>query len=280
MRTLRYARIPLRQRLAAAALTTVAMTTCAPAQADSVRLPPTAGAFDYQLGGAYEQPGLAVVTRDAAASPLPGAYNVCYVNGFQTQPGSGAQWLAERPSAVLRDDGGRPVTDPDWPDEYILDPSTPEQRALILDAIRPVVVGCADRGFDAIEIDNLDTFTRFDRVSRAGALDLAASYAGLAHGLGLAIGQKNAVEITDIGRRQLGFDFAVAEECAAYDECAGYRDSYGDHVLEIEYTDNLPTDFGDVCASQDRAPLTILRDRDLVPAGTPGHVYQQCAPGS
>ncbi|WP_414685574.1 endo alpha-1,4 polygalactosaminidase [Microbacterium sp. LMI1x-1-1.1] len=37
-----------------------------------------------------------------------------------------------------------------------------------------------------------------------------------------------------------GFDFAVVEECAAYEECSAYTEVYGDHVLAIEYTDNLP----------------------------------------
>ncbi len=69
---------------------------------------------------------------------------------------------------------------------------------------------------------------------------MARSFAGLAHDRGLAIGQKNAAESTDVCRREVGFDFAVAEECAAYRECDRYRRSYGPHVLQIEYTDNLP----------------------------------------
>jgi hypothetical protein len=276
--TARYGSPLNRWAAAAVALTTVALAGAAPASADAVRLPPATGVFDYQLGGAYGLPGLTVVTRDAAEQPLPGAYNVCYVNGFQTQPGDGADWLSRRPAAVLRDGAGTPVVDPDWPDEYVLDPSTPDRRATILEAVRPVITGCADRGFDAVEVDNLDTYTRFGQISQTGALDLAASYASLAHGLGLAIGQKNAAEIAGTGRAQLGFDFAVAEECAAFDECAAYQRAYGAHVLQIEYADNLPTAFGAVCDAPGRAPLTILRDRDLVPAGAPGHVYQQCPP--
>lgn len=257
-------------------LTTATLAGSVTAHADGIRLPPVAGAFDYQLGGAYDLPGAAVVARDATARPQRGAYNVCYVNGFQTQPGDGADWLARHPAALLWTPAGTPVTDPDWPDEYILDPSTAGRRAAILDALRPAVAGCAQRGFDAVEIDNLDTFTRFPQITRAGALELAAAYIASAHDLGLAVGQKNAVELAGIGRTQLGFDFAVTEECAAFDECAAYRRAYGSHVLEIEYTDNSPTSFTSVCGSADRAPLTILRDRGLVPAGAPGHVYAQC----
>jgi len=263
-------------RLAGLLLAAAVVAGCtAPEASAEVRLPPAVGSFDYQLGGAYDTPGLSVVARDATATPMPGAYNVCYVNGFQTQPGEAQQWLRDRDSALLRD-GGEPVTDPDWPDEYVLDPSTAPQRAMILDVLGPVVSRCADKGFDAVEVDNFDTFTRFPGVDRAGALELARSYARIAHDRGLAIGQKNAAESTEVGRRDVGFDFAVAEQCAAYDECDRYRTVYGDHVMQIEYDDDLPAPFREVCASPDRAPLTILRDRDLVARGAKGYAYEQC----
>ena len=224
---------------------------------------------------------LAVVVRDASNNPMPRAYNVCYVNGFQSQPGDGEHWLQTRGSAVLRDADGMPVTDPDWPDEYVLDPSTEAQRAMILDTLGPLLTECADKGFDAVEIDNFDTFTRFSdpatgRIDEAGAIELARSFANLAHGRGLAIGQKNAAESSGRGRLDVGFDFAVAEECAAYRECGHYAQAYGPHVLQIEYADDLPVPFDEVCDSPDRAPLTILRDRGLVARGADGFVHRQC----
>lgn len=251
------------------------LAACAPPATAELRLPPDRGSFDYQLGGAYDTAGLAVVARDASDRPLAGAYNVCYVNGFQTQPGESDNWLTRHGTALLRDAAGEPVVDPDWTDEYVLDPSTEAQRATIVEVVGPVLEECARNGFDAVEIDNLDTFARFPRIDRAGALDLAGRYVALAHGHGLAAAQKNAAEFTEQGRG-LGFDFAVAEECAAFDECASYSRAYGRHVLQIEYTDNLPASFDNVCADAGRAPLTILRDRDLAPAGEAGHVYAQC----
>ncbi|AXK74471.1 hypothetical protein DXK33_04435 [Mycolicibacterium neoaurum] len=265
------------RRLLAVAVSSLAVSTTVVgphASAAPAALPPTTGGFDYQLGGASDVPALAVVVRDSTAQPLAGAYNICYLNGFQTQPG--ADWSGDRGSALLRDESGTPVADADWPDEYILDPSTPSQRTTILQVLTPGLNRCAANGFDAVEIDNLDTFTRFPAIERAGAMELARSYIALAHGRGLAIGQKNAAELAGIGRGQLGFDFAVTEECAAYDECNAYTGPYGPHVLQIEYVDNLPAPFAAVCAAPDRAPLTILRDRDLTPPGAAGHVYQQC----
>lgn len=268
--------MPSKGAFIAACATVPALTFCPPASAAPVALPPTTGGFDYQLGGPSDIPGLAVVARDSTDTPLVGAYNICYLNGFQTQPGSGQDWLTHRGDAVLRDATGAPVVDPDWPDEYILDPSTAERRAAILEVLTPSLNRCADNGFDAVEIDNLDTFTRYPGIDRTGALDLARNFVTLAHGRGLAIGQKNAAEIAGTGHDEIGFDFAVAEECAAYDECSAYTGVYGSHVLQIEYSDNLPVPFAGVCSRPDRAPLAILRDRDLTPEGAPGHIYQQC----
>ncbi|MGP9681069.1 endo alpha-1,4 polygalactosaminidase [Brachybacterium sp. AOP3-A1-3] len=242
-----------------------------------VALPPTTGGFDYQLGGAYAA-DVAVVVRDASAEPLPGAYSICYVNGFQTQPDQAGFWL-ERPELLLTDSGGAPVADPDWPDEYVLDPSTAAQREGILDILEPVIAGCAEAGFDAVEIDNLDTWTRFDAIDEGGARSLAARYVEIAHASGLAIAQKNAAEIAGTAHTELGFDLAVTEECGRYDECSAYTGVYGEHVLQIEYPESLAEgglSFADVCADPERAPLTILRDVELVASGEDGYLYESC----
>ena len=246
-------------------------------------LPPTEGVFDYQLGGAYDSvevdgdaASIDVVVRDATAEPLEDAYSICYVNGFQTQPGDDDLWGDE---LLLRDSEGDAVIDPDWPDESVLDPSTEQQRAGILAVIGPVIAGCADDGYDAVEIDNLDTWTRFPQIDEAGAHALARAYVDRAHRAGLAIAQKNAAEIADVAHTDLGFDFAVAEECAVWDECGAYRDVYGEHVLQIEYPDALfeaGLTFDNACDAGDRAPLTIQRDRDLVAAGGDDYLYEAC----
>lgn len=274
--------------IALAVLCALALTGCGSTThgaTATVRLPPTSGGFDYQLGGAYAptEP-VAVVVRDVTAEPLPGAYNVCYVNGFQTQPGDAGLWREERGELLLRDGDGAVVIDPNWPDEYILDPSSESSRGAIFGFIAPLISECAEKGFDAVDLDNLDIASRFTdaahgRIDPAGVTALAGMYVQRAHDEGLAIGQKNAAEMADAGRRQIGFDFAVAEGCAAYGECAAYAEVYGEHVLQIEYTDNLPTGFEAVCASADRAPLTILRDRPLSTPDGVDYAYEQCPDG-
>ena len=256
------------------------------AETDGVQLPPTQGIFDYQLGGAYDSVQMEtgdsapdVVVRDATATALDGAYSVCYVNGFQTQPDEAEEWLTSRAHLLLRDSKGEPEPDPDWPDEYILDPSSAENRESILSIIGPAIDGCARSGFEAVEIDNLDTWTRFDRINPKGAQALARAYVDRAHRTGLAIGQKNAAEIAATAHDDWGFDFAITEECGVFEDCGSYAAAYGTHVLQIEYPDALADvgmSFDDVCADPDRAPLTILRDRDLVARGEPGYLYDRC----
>ncbi|MGO2151931.1 MAG: endo alpha-1,4 polygalactosaminidase [Microbacterium gubbeenense] len=283
--------------LAGVIAATALLAACSSGAADAVtptsdssafELPPTSGVFDYQLGGAYDEldlgdepVGIDVVVRGATSKPLDGAYSVCYVNGFQTQPDDAEFWL-EYEDLLLHDSAGDLVIDPEWPDEYVLDPSSAEARQRILEILGPVIDGCAADGFDAVEIDNLDTWTRFDQIDEVGAHELAGEYVARTHDAGMAIAQKNAAEITQVAHDEIGFDFAVTEECGVWEECAAYTDVYGDHVLQIEYPAALgeaEMTFDEVCALTDRATLTILRDVELVSAGTAGYVYDACSDG-
>ena len=248
----------------------------AAAPAGAVRLPPP-GVVDYQLGGAYTpQEGVVGVSRDSSDDPAPGLYSICYVNGFQTQPADRDLWLTDHPDLVLRS-GGDPVIDENWPDELIVDTSTSEKRARIAEIMGSALDRCAASGFDAVEIDNLDSYSRSDgQLTDDDAIALAALYAARAHAAGLAIAQKNSAELGERGRDEAGFDFAVAEECYRFDECAVYGDVYGDHVLDIEYSDDLRGDFSDACDDEDSPASTILRDRDLVTPSSEDYVFQAC----
>ena len=70
-----------------------------------------------------------MVTRDSTDDPVPGIFNICYVNGFQSQPGS--NWPV---NLVVQKAGGKPLNDPNWPDEFLLDISNDVQRKANLDA--------------------------------------------------------------------------------------------------------------------------------------------------
>ena len=261
------ARMPgLRLLLTACVLACLSTGTAAGAE---VSLPDPAQDWAYQIGGAEEAvPGVDTVSRDREESPVAGAYNLCYVNAFQTQPNETAFW--QRPGhrdLVLRR-AGRPVVDGAW-GEWLLDTSTAGKRTRIARIVGRWIAGCARDGFDAVEPDNLDSWVRSrGLLDRADNLDLARRLARRAHSAGLAIAQKNAAEVAARGPAT-GFDLAVAEECGRYDECGRYAAAYADRVLVVEYRRR---DFVAACAAWgERLPI-VLRDR----AVSAGGVDERC----
>ncbi|MFM9599640.1 endo alpha-1,4 polygalactosaminidase [Streptomyces turgidiscabies] len=240
--------------------------TASPTPSAEVRLPPPNAGFDYQIGGAYPPPaGVRVVSRDRTAAPAAGLYNVCYVNAFQAQPGAEKAWPAD---LLLRDANGEVVVDEDW-DEALLDIGTAAKRSRIAARVNKWTDGCADKGFDAVEPDNYDSYTRSDGLLTAGdATAFITLLSRHAHTRGLAVGQKNTVGLAGL-RKRTGLDFAVAEECGEYDECGEYAQAFDDRVLVIEYTDSgLRKARG---AFGDRLSI-VRRDVDVSTPGSAGYV--------
>lgn len=221
---------------------------------------PTGTDVDYQLGGAVDPPdNVGIVVRDRAEQPVGGRYNVCYVNGFQTQPDEGKFWRGHK-NLILRQKG-RPVVDEVW-GEKLLDTRTPKKRAKLGKIVGRWIEGCAADGFDAVEFDNLDTFSRSRKlIKRKDNRRFARILVDAAHDHGLSAGQKNWAEWN--GTR-VGFDFAISEECGAYNECGSYVDNYDDQVLMIEY---VKRDFEKTCAAYGDEVAVVLRDIDLTPKG-------------
>lgn len=234
-------------------------------------LPPVNAKVDYQLGGAYTPPaGVTVVSRDRTESPAPGIYNICYVNGFQIQPGEEAMWMQQHAELILRD-GGQPVIDVDW-NEMLIDVSTPAKRTAVAQIVGGWIDGCRTAGFDAIEIDNLDSYSRsHGLLTEDNAVAAMKLFADHAHSAGMAIAQKNSAEIV-VRKTELGTDFAVAEECNTYDECDAYTAGYGDHVIVIEY---VRADFTKGCTAFPNLSI-VLRDRNLVLPTAGAYVYDGC----
>ena len=251
-----------------------ALAGCAPA-APAWDLPPAGASPDYQLGEAYDaDPRVGIIARDRTAPAAPEAYSICYVNGFQTQPGELASWPEQ---ALLHSTNGEIRFDPDWPDEALLDTSTAAARTTIVDRASGWIEGCARDGFDAVEFDNLDSYTRSEgALTLADNLAVATALVRVAHDAGLAAGQKNASEDAAVLRERAAFDFAVTEECSVFNECGAYTAVYGDHVINIEYTDDLPRPFAEMCADEEAPASMVLRDRLLGAPGDPGYTFELC----
>lgn len=242
------------------------------ASGNEILLPPEDGSFDYQIGGGYEPPaGVVVLSRDREDVPAPGLYNICYVNGFQTQPSEQEWWLAEHPDLLLRDAGGEPIVDEDW-GELLFDTSTSEKRAALAAIVGEWILGCEARGFDAVEVDNLDSYSRSDGLlSPEDNVAFMALLSEIAHENGLASGQKNSTEVLSFAE-EMGTDFAVAEECNRWDECADYQEVYGDRVYVIEYREQ---DFDKGCAEFPELSI-VLRDLDVTTPDSGTYIYEGC----
>jgi hypothetical protein len=247
-----------------------------PAQAADYALPPAGGQYDSQLGGAYPPPpGTAIVSRDRTDAPAPGLYNICYINAFQTQPQDTEWWLSNHPALLLMQDG-QPIEDANWPGELLFDTGTQAKRDGLLAIVSGWIDTCARDGFDVIEADNLDTYSRSGgALSITDNLSFAQALVAHAHAQGLAVAQKNGVELGPRGP-QAGFDFAIVESCQVWDECGVYIAQYGDHVLAIEYTDTDRRHFEMVCDRYGANIPVILRDRNLTTPAEAAYLYQAC----
>jgi hypothetical protein len=236
--------------------------------------PPANATFDYQIGGAYPPPaGVTVVSRDSEAAPAAGLYNICYVNAFQAQPGADSWWQANHPDLLLRDANGKLVVDEDW-DELMLDFSTPAKRTALTGIVGGWIDQCAAKGFRAVEPDNLDSYTRSKGLlTKTQAIAYVTSLSTRAHAKGLAVGQKNTAELSSADARKAGLDFAVAEECADFDECDAYTASYGNNVIVIEYS---RSGFTKACNAYGSRLSVVLRDVDVTTPGSKSYTYQAC----
>jgi hypothetical protein len=227
----------------------------------AIALPPTGTDWDYQLGGARPVPDhVGIVERDRRATPISGKFNICYVNGFQTQADEKAFW--HRHWSLVLKRAGKPVVDSAW-GEWLLDIRSGPKRAALASIMGRWTDRCAKDGFAAVEYDNLDSFNRsHGLISTADTKAYASLLVGRAHDAGLAAAQKNRAGWDGT---TVGFDFAIAEQCAQYHECGSYVDHYGSHVLAVEYHN---ASFTRACQDWADRIAVVRRDVNLTRHGT------------
>jgi hypothetical protein len=191
--------------------------------------------WQWQLTGAIDTSiDVAVYDLDAFTTPAStvaelkkaGRRTICYVN-----VGAKEDFRADAgkfPGEVV----GKDLEG--WPGEKWVDVRR-------WDKLEPVLAErfrtCKDKGFDAVEPDNVDAYSNesgFD-LTADDQLTYNRRVADLAHRTGLAVGLKNDVE--QAAALASAFDFAVNEECAKYDECATLKvfTSANKPVFHVEY---------------------------------------------
>jgi hypothetical protein len=199
----------------------------------------------------YDIDGFAATRTTVGELHRRGRKAICYV-----EAGAAADFrpdFADWPADLLgRSDG--------WPGERWLDIRSPAR-------LEPVLAKrfdmCRDKGFDAIEPDLIEHYandTGFP-ITAADQLRFNRFVARLAHERGLSVALKN--DVGQVPALVGDFDFAIDEECFAYDECEALRPfiAAGKAVLHAEY-DVSPAEFCPVTSALGFSSIGKNRELD------------------
>jgi hypothetical protein len=185
------------------------------------------GAVDTTVdAGTYDIDLFATSPETVEALQTSGRRVICYVNA-----GALETW---RPDATQLPDEVRGERLDDWRGEYLLDIRR-------LDVLEPWLAArfdlCRDKGFDAVEPDNVDGYILESGFPLTAEDQLAFNrmLARLAHERGLAVGLKN--DLDQVNELADDFDFAVNEQCVEYRECQRLAPfvERGKPVYHVEY---------------------------------------------
>lgn len=176
----------------------------------------------------YDIDGEAATTALVAAMHQKGIHAICYISaGTYENFRSDAKQF---PASVLGKTNG-------WPGEKWLD-----IRAISI--LSPIMTArmqnCKNKGFDAIEPDNIDGYTNSTGFPLKASDQLAYNrfLADTAHSLGLSVALKNdGDQVRDLLSY---FDFDINEQCAQYSECGNLTPfvQANKAVFEAEYQGN------------------------------------------
>jgi len=191
----------------------------------------------YRHVSMYDVDGFDATAADVAAMHRAGIKVVCYLSA-----GSFENWrpdAARFPARLLGKDNG-------WPGEKWLDIRDAQREGSVLLSIMSRRLDmCQQKGFDGVELDNVDGYTNRTGfpLSAADQLFYDATLANRAHRRGLMVLQKN--DNAQIPQLLRYFDGALNEQCNQYHECTtkqngsfGY-DQYvaaGKPVFQAEYS--------------------------------------------
>ena len=217
-------------------------------------VPPRALTWYWQLQGAvnnsetvgaYDIDGFDNSAVEVATLHAQGKHVICYID-----VGTAENWRPDYssfPASVLGSPNG-------WPGERWLDV---RQLAVLEPIMTARFQMCRNKGFDAVEPDNMDGYENNSGfpITAAQQLSYDAWVATEVHSLGMAVFQKNDGE--QVSQLQPDFDGALTEQCNRYHECANF-DPYlaaGKPVLNAEYS--LPTSA--FCAADEAAGIMGAR---------------------
>ncbi|HEX3909804.1 MAG TPA: endo alpha-1,4 polygalactosaminidase [Solirubrobacteraceae bacterium] len=174
---------------------------------------------------AYDVDGFETEASEVAALHAQGKHVICYIDVGTAE--NFRPDYDEFPASTLGRKNG-------WPGERWLDIRR-------LATVEPIMLArfqmCREKGFDAVEPDNMEAFSNKSGFEISARQQLAYNewIANEVHALGMAVLQKNDGEQAD--ELQPYFDGALNEECNKYRECGLYQPylAAGKPVLNAEY---------------------------------------------
>jgi hypothetical protein len=174
---------------------------------------------------AYDIDGFDNTAAEVAALHAQGKHVICYVD-VGTAENFRPDYSAFPVSALGSSNG--------WPGEKWLDIRQ-------LGALEPLMIKrfdiCKEKGFDAVEPDNMDGYSNSTGFPLTAAEQLTYNewVATEVHSLGMAVLQKNDGE--QAAQLEPYFDGALDEQCNEYSECSSFQAylSAGKPVLNAEY---------------------------------------------
>jgi hypothetical protein len=252
--------------LLAAAVASACLLCCAPAQAASWWQPPQQLTWYWQLTGtplvepvdATDIDGFDAAASTVAGLHARGQHVICYID-----VGTAENWRSDYgqfPTADLGSSNG-------WPGEQWLNVAD--------SAIQPIMAArfqmCRQKGFDAVEPDNMDGYENSTGFSISASQQAAYDewVAQDVHSLGMAVLQKNDPE--QAAQLQPYFDGALDEQCNEYSECSSFAPyvSAGKPVLDAEYQSSLDPGF---CSADAAAHIMGA----LYALALDGSIYKPC----
>ena len=186
--------------------------------------------------GAYDIDGWGNTTQEVATLHARGVKVVCYMDAGTYEPG--------RPDSSSFPTSLKGNAVQGWPGEFWVDVRAAGPNHAALQAIIAARFKvCHDKGFDAVEPDNLDSYENDPGFDTTAADQLAYNewIATTVHGLGLAVFQKN--DLDQVVALQPSFDGILDEECNKYSECSSLAPytAAGKPVWDAEYNEDGET---------------------------------------
>jgi hypothetical protein len=229
---------------------------------------PTTAAWQWQLQGkvdtsvdaaVYEVDGFETAAKTVAELHRKGRRAICYLDV--------GSWESYRPDAGRFPKSVLGRAYEGYPDERWLDIRRIDLLAPIL---RDRFDLCRRKGFDAVEPDNIAGYENDTGFPLSGADQLRFDrwVAGEVHRRGMAVALKN--DPGQVGELVGRFDFAVVEECFAFDECSRFSPfvAAGKAVFVSEYDEPLAA----ICGQAERLRFSVIHKDDELFA----HPWEPC----